>query len=218
MKQFAAVLLLALGVASHASAQSFLDELRENKSGEGTVTVNQSVAIDELVNKEKLTITPPATQQPKQQQTKPQQSAKETVVREKEPIIEEPKREIAVEETVRSNRSSEEPIIEESRTETTIASNSKKVMRNSKKIKGYRVQAYSGGNSGADKRKAESVGNAIKMRMPDMPVYVHFYSPRWICRVGNFRTYEEANNVLKEIKDMGYKQACIVKGTISVAY
>lgn len=102
--------------------------------------------------------------------------------------------------------------------ELPVVDTSKKVMRGGKKITGYRVQAYSGGNSRADRQKAESIGNAIKQRFPDLPVYVHFYSPRWICRVGNFRTYQEANEVLAEIKDMGYRQACIVKGKITVAY
>ena len=91
-------------------------------------------------------------------------------------------------------------------------------MRGGRKVTGYRVQAYSGGNSRADRQKAENIGNAIKMRFPDLPIYVHFYSPRWICRVGNFRTYQEANEVLKEVKSMGYRQACIVKGKITVAY
>ena len=83
-------------------------------------------------------------------------------------------------------------------------------------VMGYRVQVFSGGNSGADKQKAERTGSAIKQLYPDLPVYVHFYSPRWICRVGNFRTYDEAAHVLKNIKSMGYPQACIVKGKISV--
>ena len=74
--------------------------------------------------------------------------------------------------------------------------------RGGRKVTGYRVQAYSGGNSRADRQKAENIGNAIKMRFPDLPIYVHFYSPRWICRVGNFRTYQEANEVLKEVKSI----------------
>ena len=102
--------------------------------------------------------------------------------------------------------------------DTPIVDMSKKVMRNSYKVTGYRVQAYAGGNSRADRQKAENIGSAIKMRFPDQPVYVHFYSPRWICRIGNYRTFQEASNMLKAIKAMGYKQACIVKGKISVAY
>ncbi|MBS5614010.1 MAG: SPOR domain-containing protein, partial [Prevotella buccalis] len=50
------------------------------------------------------------------------------------------------------------------------------------------------------------------------PVYVHFYSPRWICRVGNYRSYEEAAHILKQVKGLGYKQASIVRGKITVQY
>ena len=67
-----------------------------------------------------------------------------------------------------------------------------------------------------DRQKAESIGSAIKMRFPDQPVYVHFYSPRWICRVGNFRSYAAANQLLKKIRAMGYRSACLVKGKITV--
>lgn len=95
---------------------------------------------------------------------------------------------------------------------------SKKVMKNSYKVTGYRVQAFTGGNTRNDRQAAENVGNAIKRRFPEQPIYVHFYSPRWICRVGNFRTYEEAHAMLMEIREMGYKQASIVKGKISVQY
>ena len=51
-----------------------------------------------------------------------------------------------------------------------------------------------------------------------MPVYVHFYSPRWICRVGNYRTYEEAHQMLQNLRKLGYNQASIVKGKITVQY
>ena len=95
---------------------------------------------------------------------------------------------------------------------------SNKVMKNSYKVMGYRVQAFAGGNKRNDRQAAENVGNAIKRRFPEQPIYVHFYSPRWICRVGNFRTYEEAHAMLVEIREMGYKQASIVKGKISVQY
>jgi len=92
----------------------------------------------------------------------------------------------------------------------------KKVMRRSQKVNGYRVQAFAGGNTRNDRKKAEQVGNNIKMKYPDEPIYVHFYSPRWICRVGNYRTYEEANRMLQNVRKMGYKSASIVKGKITV--
>ena len=92
----------------------------------------------------------------------------------------------------------------------------KKVMRGARKVTGYRVQAFAGGNTRADKTKAQEAGNNIKMKFPDQPIYVHFYSPRWICRVGNYRSLNEANHMLKAIKAMGYKAAVIVKGQITV--
>lgn len=92
----------------------------------------------------------------------------------------------------------------------------KKVMRGARKVTGYRVQAFAGGNTRADKTKAQQAGNDIKMRFPDQPIYVHFYSPRWICRVGNYRSINEARQMLNAIKGMGYKSAVIVKGQITV--
>jgi len=86
------------------------------------------------------------------------------------------------------------------------------------KATGYRVQAFAGGNSRADRQKAERTGNSIRAQFPNVAVYVHFYSPRWICRVGNYRTYEEAHQMLVSLRNMGYTEATIVKGKISVAY
>ena len=82
---------------------------------------------------------------------------------------------------------------------------SKKVIRNGVKVNGYRVQA-------------EQIGNTIKAHYGNVPVYVHFYSPRWICRVGNYRTYEEAHQMLQNLRKLGYNQASIVKGKITVQY
>ncbi|MBR6456482.1 MAG: SPOR domain-containing protein [Prevotella sp.] len=95
---------------------------------------------------------------------------------------------------------------------------SKKVMRNGYKTTGFRVQAFAGGNSREDKRKAEEARDKIKRAYPSEPVYVHFYSPRWTCRVGNYRTQEEANRMLRNIRNLGYRQAVVVKGKITVQY
>ena len=94
----------------------------------------------------------------------------------------------------------------------------KKVMRNSYRVTGYRVQAYAGGNQRKDRQRAEQIGNEIKMNYPEEPVYVHFYSPRWICRVGNYRTYEEAHQMLLNVRKLGFTSATIVKGKISIQY
>jgi hypothetical protein len=92
-----------------------------------------------------------------------------------------------------------------------------KVMRGVK-VNGFRVQAFAGGNQRKDRQRAESIGSTIKASFPNEPVYVHFYSPRWICRVGNYRTYEEAHEMLMNIRKLGIVGASIVKGKITVQY
>lgn len=211
MKQFAAIMLLALGISSQAGAQTFLDGLTKSKPGQGTVTVTQSQDIDELVNNTRLVRTQPAPAASQPARTERPAAERKTTVTHSGSA-----EKAHTESAARTERESE--------TSTTTSEDwptvntSKKVMRHARKVTGYRVQAYSGGNSRADRQRAQNIGDAIKSRFPDLPIYVHFYSPRWICRVGNFRTYDEANEVLKVIKDMGYSQACIVKGKITVAY
>ncbi len=94
----------------------------------------------------------------------------------------------------------------------------RKVMKGTYKVNGYRVQAFAGGNQRKDRQSAERVGNTIKAVYPEEPIYVHFYSPRWICRVGNYRTYEEAHQMLINIRKLGIQGASIVKGKITVPY
>ena len=92
----------------------------------------------------------------------------------------------------------------------------KKVMLGSYKVTGYRVQVFAGGNQRKDRIKAEQTAAQIKTYFPDEPVYTHFYSPRWICRVGNYRTYEKAQEMLTAVRKLGYTSAVIVKGKITV--
>lgn len=209
MKQFAVILLLATALTQQAVAQSFLNGLREKKPGQGTVTVIQSPEIDELVNNTKLVRSQPAPDK-QEKAGRPAEADNKTATPHEQASGR------TVPESAAVNRVA--PPKTETETDIPTIDTSKKVMRGGRKVTGYRVQAYSGGNSRADRQRAENIGNAIKMRFPDLPIYVHFYSPRWICRVGNFRTYQEANEVLKEVKGMGYSQACIVKGKITVAY
>lgn len=201
MRQFAVILLMLSACVLQAGAQSFLNELKSKKTGEGTVTVTQSADIDELVNNTKLVKSSPAT---------PERHPDADKNTEKGGTENHPEHAVGThpEHAAGGNTTADAPSV----------NTGKKVMLNSRKVTGYRIQVFSGGNSREDRQKAESIGSAIKMRYAGLPVYVHFYSPRWICRVGNFRTYQEAESVLKEIKGMGYRQACIVKGKITVAY
>ena len=254
MKQFLTLLLFILCSTFTANAQNYLDHLKKKEPGKGVVTVNQSKAIDELVNGKPVQATekkPTAqddktktktktTPQPQKTPTDTQHKNTELPQRENTPT---PQHENTKEGTHASNakegthaNNAKEGTHASNAKEGTHANNAakaenkkeetempivdmrKKVMRKSYKVTGYRVQVYAGGNSRNDRLKAEQTGNNIKMKFPDQPVYVHFYSPRWICRMGNFRSLGEAQKVLAKVKALGYRQACLVKGQITVQY
>ena len=202
MKRIAVIAILTVLCISGAQAQTFLDRLKKPTKDKVVVTITQDAAIDKLVNGNNATNATIGTRKDPTSNTKKKNAASNTATSNATSNTATPSS-----NTSASHASStEEPDM------------SKKVMKNSYKVTGYRVQAFAGGNTRNDRRTAETVGNNIKRRFPEQPIYVHFYSPRWICRVGNFRTYEEAHAMLLEIREMGYKQASIVKGKISVQY
>ena len=200
MKKLITILLI-LCAASTASAQNFLDELQKKQQGQGTVTVTESKEISDLVNGTA------ALAAKKLEEEKAAAKEKEEAAR----LAAEKEREKA-----RLLAEKEKKEKEESELEIPVIDTRKKVMKNSYKVDGYRVQVFSGGNTRSDRMKAEQIRDKLKAAFPDQPIYTHFYSPRWICRMGNYRTFNEANSYCKKVKAMGYKQACVVKGKITV--
>jgi len=196
---------LCIGCISVADAQSsFTQRLQQSKTGEGKITLTQSKAIDELVNGPAVTpATTPAAPKNTQKQTEKKENNTATNTnqnKESKPKVQP----VVVERPDTVNLDAPEEI-------------QKKIMKGTK-MAGYRVQVFAGGNSRRDRIKAERIGSEIKGLFPSEPVYVHFYSPRWICRMGNYRTYEEAHAVLQRVKNNGYQSAIIVKGKITVQY
>ena len=192
MRRLALTIALCAGCWLAACAQStFTEQLQQSKAGEGKVTVTQDKAIDQLVN------TPTTTTAPTNKTTtttttttpaKPQQNGKQA-----------------------------DDLLTDTSVATDSIDRSKKIMKG-QKVNGWRVQVFAGGNGRVDRLKAERTGEEIKTLFPHEPVYVHFYSPRWICRMGNYRTYEEAHDVLMKVKSLGYPSAIVVKGKITVYY
>ena len=85
------------------------------------------------------------------------------------------------------------------------------------KINGFRIQVYFGDNSRKGKTEARAVGLRFRNSFPQLPVYVSFVSPHWLCRAGDFRTMEEASEMLRQIREMGiFREAVIVKSKINV--
>ncbi|MGI6243892.1 MAG: SPOR domain-containing protein [Prevotella sp.] len=214
--------VIALCSVVSVEAQTYMDHLRQTKNGKAGVTVTQSKAIDELVNggNKGASVTTPGTRPASGNVGASGKTSANAVVAKTPAERMEAARKEAEDKRLAEAKAREDAKEEKSDDDMDITSVDmrKKVMRGSRKVLGYRVQAFAGGNTRNDKQTAQQIGNAIKIKFPDQPVYVHFYSPRWICRVGNFRSYQEAQHVLKQIRAMGYQSATIVKGQITVQY
>ena len=231
MKRLVALFILVLIGVKMLCAQTYTEHIQQRKPNQGTVVINQSKEISELVNGAKTgSVTPvaPAPQKEKgtisqdnktadktQTATLPNTSTKHVPTNNTAVIKldgdskkdytkhEQDKKKV---ETPQDDKELEIPVVD----------TRKKVMLGSYKVDGYRVQVYAGGNSRKDRQTAEDIGTKLKINFPTEPVYVHFYSPRWICRIGNYRSYDEAVRMLKEVKAMGFKQAALVRGKITV--
>lgn len=70
------------------------------------------------------------------------------------------------------------------------------------KQRGFRIQLYSGTGSGTAKTAAKQMEAKVRKALPELSVYCHFKSPRWICRVGDFATREEAQRYLAKIRNL----------------
>lgn len=204
MKRTIAIGIMCAGILMSASAQTYTHRIQQRTAGKGTVTIHQSSDIDQLVNEAILTArtAPAATMPTTTSPTAPTTTNKPTTAA------------TANATTANTNTPTEFSTSDPS---DMPVDNTKKIMKGYK-VNGYRVQAFAGGNTRKDRIQAEQTGDRIKASFPDAPVYVHFYSPRWICRVGNYRTYEEAHQMLISLRKQGFTQATIVKGKITVQY
>lgn len=86
------------------------------------------------------------------------------------------------------------------------------------KSAGYRVQVYAGNNSRKAKEEAASRAAQVKEYFPELSVYTHFSSPRWLCRVGDFKSIEEADAMMRKLKSTGvFKEISIVREQINIS-
>ena len=199
---------MCVGCITVADAQStFTQRLQKSNSGEGKITVTQDRSIDELVNGK--TVVPV--------QAAPKNQSETTSKKQPETTTATPRQENNARDE-KDERLAGTQETEETTTATPDTIDTRKKIMKGYKVNGFRVQVFAGGNSRNDRLKAERIGNEIKTLFPAEPIYVHFYSPRWICRMGNYRTYEEAHAILRSVKELGYQSAIIVKGKITVQY
>ncbi len=87
------------------------------------------------------------------------------------------------------------------------------------KISGYRVQIYAGNNSRNSRIEAEKTAQRFKGYFPKVPAYTHFYPPRWVCRVGDFKTSEQAQAFMQQVQQLkAFSGLTVVKTAIQVVY
>ena len=85
------------------------------------------------------------------------------------------------------------------------------------KTSGFRIQAYAGNNTRQAKNDADRVASRVKEYFPELSVYTSFISPRWLCRVGDFRSIEEADAMMRRLKATGmFKEVSIVRDQINI--
>ena len=85
------------------------------------------------------------------------------------------------------------------------------------KARGYRIQVYAGNNSRIARPEANDVAELITMEFPVLPVYAFFQPPRWLCRVGDYRSIEEADASMRRLKATGkFKEVSIVREQINI--
>ena len=94
-----------------------------------------------------------------------------------------------------------------------VQTGDKSVIRSS----GYRIQVYAGNNTREGRSHAMEIGQKVSEFFPDLSVYTSFISPRWICRVGDFRSIEEADAVLRELRSTNkFREVSIVRELIQI--
>lgn len=87
------------------------------------------------------------------------------------------------------------------------------------KTSGFRVQVYAGNNSRQARNEASQMAAGVRSMFPELQVYTHFVNPRWLCQVGDFRSIEEADVVMRKLKETGdFKEVSIVRAQINIPY
>lgn len=196
----------SLFINLNAGAQTFTQRIQETAKGEASVTIHHDQAIDKLVN---------GTQPANPNTAKP--TVKNNDVKTAATVAAATKKQ--QEQHQETDKNIAQPQLHNNNNGSIAGADTASTShRPSYKTTGFRIQVFAGGNSRKDRQKAEQIGNQLRVLFPTESVYVHFYSPRWICRMGNYRTQEEAHLALQEVKKLGYAAATIVKGKITVQY
>lgn len=68
------------------------------------------------------------------------------------------------------------------------------------KMRGYKIQAFASNDQRTSKNEAYQKQALINQAFPELETVIIFESPFWRLRVGNFKTRQEAEEVLNEMR------------------
>lgn len=191
MTRIGGLLIVFILTSVCATAQTFTDHARKQNNGGGRLTVVQDTELDNIVNNKRGKTTQ-TTQTAKKAEAKPAKKA-----------------DVASDDVQKKNKASDKPTantaIPATKPASTVrSSNSRQgnyyVARQRVASQGYRIQIYTGGNSRNDKNEAQQMRVKCQQQFPELAAYVHFISPHWVCRVGDFNTRESAARYVSRLR------------------
>lgn len=186
MKHFLLLFLLFLASMGLSAQKTFTEHLTADKAGQGRVRVYQSADVEAVVNGVKDRKT--ATTPEKPQAGK---AHKDTLPTSKTTV------------GVKLASPVDTP------------STARHTSKRRRKASGFRIQIYTGGNSRADRVAAERAGRTCRAAFPELAAYTHFLSPRWVCRVGDFATQQEASEYASKLRQEGaFREVRVVKSIV----
>lgn len=71
---------------------------------------------------------------------------------------------------------------------------------------GFRIQVYSSNDQKVAARESSDVAEKVRNLNLGIDIYRTYNAPFWRVRLGNYRTQEDANEVLDELRDVLQKQ------------
>ena len=200
MKKLTLILLAVFAITLSAMAQTpFTQHVRTQRAGEGKVRIIQDSIIEKVVN------------QPMTGKTaKPGKTTGKT-----DKTTTKPKDDTAThhDNAAAKHDNTEHENADDNDTNKHVGSAKTTTMT------AYRIQIFSGSNSHQDKQKAYDLAAKCKEKFPELSVYTKFVSPRWVCRVGDFKNLADAQNYASKIRAAHFtREVRIVKTTIRVKH
>jgi hypothetical protein len=197
MKHYLSLLFIMMWACATAQAQgTFTQHVKKYTAGEGRVRILQDSLIERAVNNL------PAPKPAKKQETGKGSDTKKNGGEATHPAAAHPATGGEKSHETPHNTTPAKPSSTTSEAEgrTTPEPRPVAVQHQRYKAMGYRIQIYTGSNSHQDNSQAYAIGQKCQQRFPELSAYPKFISPRWVCRVGDFKTQAEAAAYVRKIK------------------